>query len=256
MKEPSRSFEDLVDLIHYLREECPWDRKQTHDSIKDNLIEEAYEVVDAIDKKEMNELRNELGDLLLQVIFHSRMASETEQFDLGDVIQSISEKMIRRHPHIFSDSSLESESEVAEQWEEIKLHEGKTSTLDGLPPGLPALIRAKRMQEKASNVGFDWPDWELAWAKLDEELDEWKASVTDDSHERQLEEFGDLIFSMVNVGRLLNLDAEAALRTSNRKFETRFRYIEEKLKQRGKSVRESALSEMDELWEESKTNGR
>lgn len=249
---PSADFSDFIQLVARLRKECPWDRRQTHDSIRDNLIEEAYEAVEAIDQRDMEELKKELGDLLLHIVFHSRMATEEDAFTIDEVIYSISEKLIRRHPHVFGKETVSSDQEVAENWETIKLREGRESVLDGLPRHLPALIRAYRMQEKASGVGFDWSDWELAWKKLEEELEEWRQAVRHEGAEARAEEFGDLLFSMVNVGRLLELDAEASLRQTNSKFERRFRYIEKKLRSRNSSVNEASLEEMDQLWEESK----
>lgn len=252
---PSRNFEDFVTLVGRLRKECPWDRKQTPESLKDNLIEEAYEAVDAIERSESEELRKELGDLLLHIVFQSTMAEETDTFSIADVIEGISEKLIRRHPHVFGETTVKNEQEVAANWETIKLNEGKESLLDGLPPHLPALIRAQRMQEKAGNVGFDWAEWELAWEKLNEEIDEWREAVGGQNQEHRMEEFGDLLFSLVNVGRLLGLRAEDSLRQANRKFENRFRYIEEQLGNRQKSIRESSLEEMDILWDEAKRKG-
>ncbi len=249
---PSHKFEDLIELISILRRKCPWDRKQTHDSIKDNLIEEAYEAVEAIDEKNFEELSKELGDLLLHVIFHSKMASETGSFTIDDVIFRISEKLIRRHPHVFSDIQVNGSEEVASNWESIKLKEGKESILDGIPKHLPGLIRARRMQEKAANVGFDWSEWQLAWEKLNEEIDEWKETITMQNPEKRREEFGDLLFSLVNVGRLLKLNAEDAIRLANNKFEERFRYIEKKLEENGKTVNDSNLEEMDRYWNEAK----
>lgn len=252
---PSRKFEDLVELISILRRECPWDRKQTHHSIKDNLIEEAYEAVEAIDNDDYEELSKELGDLLLHVLFQSRIASETNRFTIDDVIYRISEKLIRRHPHVFGDNTADNEKEVAENWESIKLKEGKASVLDGLPKHLPGLIRAYRMQEKASNVGFDWAEWKLAWEKLDEEISEWREAVEHQSKKEQQEEFGDLLFSLVNVGRLLHINAEDALRRANKKFSSRFRYIEDKLREKNSSIEKSNLQEMDKYWNEAKSRG-
>lgn len=249
---PSSEFEKLVDLIAILRKECPWDRKQTHDSIKNNLIEEAYEAVDAIDNKNYDELAKELGDLLLHIIFHSKMSEEENRFTIHDVIYQISEKLIRRHPHVFSNTTVQSDTEVASNWEAIKLKEGKTSIMDGIPKHLPGLIKAQRMQEKASNVGFDWAKWELAWEKLNEEIDEWRESVSSQNWDEQKDEFGDLLFSLVNVGRLLNLNADDSMKNANQKFESRFRFIENKLKENGKSITESNLEEMDKYWTEAK----
>ena len=249
---PSDKFEDLVDLIAILRKECPWDRKQTHDSIKDNLIEEAYEAVEAIDERDYNELSRELGDLMLHIVFQSKIASEHESFSIQDVIYNISDKLIRRHPHVFGDTNAESDKTVAKNWESIKLSEGRKSVLDGVPKNLPALIKAQRMQEKASNVGFDWQEWELAWEKLEEEIDEWKASLKRQIREEQQDEFGDILFSFVNVGRLLGFHAEEALRGTNKKFDQRFRYIEKRLREREKPITESSLDEMDFYWNEAK----
>ena len=252
---PSSSFDDFIKLVAILRKECPWDRKQTHHSIKDNLIEEAYEAVDAIDKGDMDELRKELGDLMLHVVFQTKMAEESNSFTIDDVIHGISEKLIRRHPHVFGDTKVNNEGEVASNWENIKLEEGKVSILDGLPLQLPGLIRAYRMQEKAGNVGFDWSQWELAWEKLNEEIDEWREAVKGQNTDQKMDEFGDLLFSLVNVGRLLGLNAEEAIRSANSKFERRFKFIEKSLSESGKSVTESDLTEMDQLWNEAKSKG-
>lgn len=249
---PSRKFEDLVELVAILRKECPWDRKQTHESIKDNLIEEAYEAIEALDDQDYDEFKKELGDLLLHVVFHSRMATETETFDIGDVIHTLMEKLIRRHPHVFGDTKVDGEEQVSENWENIKLKEGKKSTLDGLPAHLPALIRAQRMQEKAANVGFDWPEWKLAWEKLDEELQEFKQALEGSDPEELSDEFGDVLFSLVNVSRYFELNAEDSLRKTNSKFEQRFRYIEKRLKEEDKALKDATLEEMDVFWNEAK----
>jgi MazG family protein len=249
---PSHKFEDLVGLISILRKECPWDRKQTHESVKDNLIEEAYEAVEAIDKKNFEELSKELGDLLLHVLFHTEMATEQGKFTIEDVIYRISEKLIRRHPHVFNETMVKDSAEVASNWESIKLTEGRVSILDGIPKNMPGLIRAQRMQEKAANVGFDWAEWQLAWEKLNEEIDEWRDAVASRNNEHMREEYGDLLFSLVNVGRLLKLNAEDSVRLANQKFENRFRYIEKKLQENGKSIKDSNLEEMDKYWNEAK----
>ena len=249
---PSREFDDLVTLVAILRKECPWDRKQTHESIKDNFVEEVYEALEAIDDKDFTELKKELGDVMLHVVFHTKMASENEHFDIGDVIYTLMEKLIRRHPHVFGDQVVDGEDQVSENWENIKLKEGKKSTLDGLPAHLPALIRAQRIQEKAANVGFDWPEWRQAWEKLDEELAEFKEAVEHQDQEKSAQEFGDLLFSMVNVARYFDLTAEDSLRLTNKKFENRFRYVEEQIKKEGKTLKESTLEEMDIHWEASK----
>lgn len=250
---PTRKFEDLVELVAILRRECPWDRKQTHESIKDNLIEEAYEAIEAIDNKDFNEFKKELGDLLLHVVFHTNMADEKEEFNIGDVIYTLMDKLIRRHPHVFGEQLVNGDAEVAENWENIKLKEGKKSTLDGLPIHLPALIRAQRMQEKAANVGFDWPEWRHAWEKVEEELSEFKQTLETSSKEQQADEFGDLLFSMVNVARFFDLTAEDSLRLTNKKFEQRFRFVENQIKLQGKQLKDVSLEEMDEHWERSKS---
>ena len=252
--QPSRKFEDLVELVKILRKECPWDRKQTHHSIKDNLIEEAYEAIDALDNNDFDEFKKELGDLLLHVVFHSRMATENETFDIGDVIYTLMEKWIHRHPHVFGDTEVDGEEQVSENWENIKLKEGKKSTLDGLPMQLPALIRAQRMQEKAANVGFDWPEWKLAWEKLDEELQEFRQALENGDPDELSDEFGDVLFSLVNVSRYFDLNAEDSLRKTNAKFEYRFRHIEKRLKENDKTLKDSTLEEMDTYWNEAKSH--
>jgi XTP/dITP diphosphohydrolase len=256
--QPTQDFADLVKIIKILRTECPWDRGQTHESIKDNLIEEAYEAVDAIDQEDFDSLKNELGDLLLHVVFHSRMATEEQHFTIEDVVYSIQEKLIRRHPHVFGDTDVKDEKEVAENWETLKMKEGRASVLDGIPPHLPALIRAQRMQEKAGNVGFDWKKSdtgkEQLWDKLQEELDEFKEVYESENEnpERLTEEFGDLLFSVVNSGRFLGLQSEDALRLTNKKFKKRFQYIEKQISASGRSFSEVSLDEMEEYWQEAK----
>lgn len=253
----SDAFDELVRLVEVLRRECPWDREQTPDSVKGHLIEEAYEVLEAIESGDAGALREELGDLLLHVLFQTRMAQEAERFTLGQVIRTLSEKLIRRHPHVFGDLQVESSRDVAGNWEAIKLREGKGSLLGGVPDALPALLQARRIQDKASNVGFDWGSWEQAWPKLEEELQEWRATLErGEPAERVLEELGDLVFSLVNVARLLDLDTEEALRGTNRKFRSRFAHIERRLAQSGRTPDESTLQEMDAYWEEAKAAER
>jgi len=255
-RSPNTSFADLVEIVTILRKECPWDRKQTHQSIKDNLIEEAYEAVEAIDTKDFGELKKELGDVLLHVVFHSNMAAESENFAIEDVIYSIQEKLIRRHPHVFGDEVAEDEKQVAENWESIKLEEGKNSVLEGIPKQLPALIRAQRMQEKAANVGFDWPEFEQVWEKLEEELHEFREALEEGNRKESHKEFGDLLFSLVNVGRFFDLNAEDSLRSTNKKFINRFQFIEQQLKDQDKSISEVTLGEMDKHWEQAKSKYR
>ncbi|NGP86824.1 nucleoside triphosphate pyrophosphohydrolase [Fodinibius halophilus] len=253
-RNPTSNFDDLVEIVGILRKECPWDRKQTHESIKDNLIEEAYEAVEAIDTKDFGELQKELGDVLLHVVFHSRMADEKKNFTIDDVIYSIQQKLIRRHPHVFGDENAEDEEQVAKNWESIKMDEGKESVLEGIPKQLPALIRAQRMQEKAANVGFDWPEFSQVWEKLEEELDEFKEVLETGTEKEKQDEFGDLLFSLVNAGRFFNLNAEDSLRATNRKFIHRFQYIEEQLKEEDKEITEVTLEEMDKHWDNAKTS--
>jgi nucleoside triphosphate diphosphatase len=243
-------FEEFVAIVKRLRKECPWDREQTNDSIKAATIEEAYEVVEAIDNKDYEELKKELGDLLLHVIFHSTIAEEGNHFKLEDVIDSIQEKLIRRHPHVFGNVEVNGTEEVKKNWEEIKLKEGRKSVVDGVPVNLPALQRAHRLQEKVSKIGFDWENKEDVWKKVEEELLEIKQAGND--KEELEKEFGDLFFSLVNYSRFLGINPENALRRTNEKFIKRFGYVEKKILESGKSLSESNLKEMDVYWEESK----
>ena len=250
--QPSKRFEDLVTLVQILRKECPWDRKQTHQSIKDHLVEEVYEALEALENDDFEEFKKELGDLLLHVVFHSVIAKETERFSIDEVIYTLMEKLIRRHPHVFSNVQVQDEKNVSENWEMIKKKEGKKSTLDGLPKPMPALIRAQRMQEKAANVGFDWPEWEQAWEKVNEEIEEFRETLRSGQREKQSNEFGDVLFSLVNMGRIFDLQAEDSLRKTNRKFEQRFRYIEEQASKENRPLKELSLEEMDQHWEDAK----
>ena len=253
-------FKELVDIVRKLRVECPWDKEQTNDSIKAATIEEAYEVVESIDNKDYDELKKELGDLLLHVIFHSIIAEEDENFKLEDVIISIKEKLIRRHPHVFGDVVVENSEHVKKNWESIKLKEGRESVLDGVPEIMPALQRAYRLQEKASKVGFDWNNKEDIWEKVIEEIEEMhreevkgqKSKVKNEVNEKLENEIGDVFFALVNYARFLKVNPENALRKTNRKFISRFNYIEKKLKENGKNINESNLEEMDIYWNESK----
>ena len=248
----SRRFEDLVHLVQILRKKCPWDRTQTHQSIKDNLVEEVYETLEALENNNFEEFKKELGDLLLHVVFHSVMASENSKFNIEDVIETLMEKLIRRHPHVFGDQVVDDEKKVSENWEMTKKKEGKKSTLDGLPKPMPALIRAQRMQEKARNVGFDWPEWKQAWEKVEEETQEFKETLSSGSTKEQAQEFGDLLFSMVNLGRFFGLNAEDSLRLTNIKFEQRFRYIEQQAEKENRSLSNLSVEEMNRHWETSK----
>ncbi len=248
----SNNFQELVDIVRRLRIECPWDREQTHDTIKVNTLEEAYEVVEAIDMKEYDELKKELGDLLLHVIFHSLIAEKEEYFKLNDVIDSIKQKLIRRHPHVFGDVEVNGTKEVLINWEAIKMTEGRENLLEGVPKNLPSLARACRLQEKASKVGFDWEHKKDVWKKVIEEIEELQ-SIEDSGDQAKIEEeLGDILFALTNYARFLNVNPENALRFTNEKFIKRFTYIEERLKEQGKKITESNLEEMDKYWEESK----
>lgn len=245
-------FKELYEIVKRLRIECPWDREQSNESIKAATIEEAYEVIEAIDNNNYDELKKELGDLLLHVIFHSVIASESSHFQLEDVIDSISEKLIRRHPHVFGNIEVNGAEEVKKNWESIKLTEGRDSVLDGVPKLLPALQRAHRLQEKASKVGFDWEKKEDVWKKVIEEIEEMHASEKLESHADLENEIGDVFFAMVNYARFLGVNPENALRRTNEKFIRRFNYVEKKVNSGGGKINETSLQQMDRYWEESK----
>ena len=256
-------FTDFVGIVKRLRKECPWDREQTNDSIKANTIEEAYEVVESIDNKNFDELKKELGDLLLHVVFHSQIAEEDNHFNINDVIDSIQEKLIRRHPHVFGEVEVSDSNEVMKNWESIKLKEGRESVLDGVPKNLPALQRAHRLQEKAAKVGFDWEKKEDVWKKVIEEIEEMheiekiKSEIPKDKSQEDLnlkleKEIGDVFFALVNYARFLDVNPENALRLTNDKFIKRFNYVQKRVKETGKQINESNLEEMDKYWNESK----
>ncbi|MFC1726313.1 nucleoside triphosphate pyrophosphohydrolase [candidate division KSB1 bacterium] len=247
-----KEFENLVEIMSRLRKECPWDKKQTHQTLRQYLIEETYEVVDSIDNKNMNHLKEELGDVLLQVLFHSEIAKENSLFDIKDVLETISEKLIRRHPHVFSDTKVNSANEVLENWESIKLDEGKKSALSGVPAKLPALLKAHRIQEKAARVGFDWKTVTPVIEKVEEELTELKTEIENGSKNSIEDEFGDFLFSIVNFARFLNINPEDALRKTINKFTKRFQFIEKELKSQNKNIKTTTLEEMDQIWEKSK----
>lgn len=252
------AYADFVAIVKQLRRECPWDREQTHESVKHLLIEEAYEVVDAIEARDWDELAEELGDVFLHVLFHATIAEEEGRFTLADVIEAETDKLVRRHPHVFGDETADDPDAVAASWEEIKQQEGNeeevaSSVLDGVPNQLPALLRAYRVQQKAAGVGFDFPDRTGAWAKVEEEIDEFQAAVEAEtaSDEREAE-FGDLLFALINYARQAGINPENALRGTNDKFTRRFEYIEERLAAEDKTVADVDLPEADALWEEAK----
>lgn len=241
-------FEEYIEVIRKLRKECPWDREQTHSSIRHNLLEEAYEVIDAIDQNNLEELKQELGDILLHVTLHSVMAEEEKGFTIDDLLKSAMEKMIRRHPHVFSDVKAENSRQVKANWEQLKMKEGRLSALDGIPKEIPALLRAGRIQDKASKVGFDWKESEEVWKKVNEEIQELHAAGENDKEE----ELGDVLFTLVNYARFLDINPEMALKRTTEKFVRRFRHIEHELAKSGKRPQDATLEELDGLWNEGK----
>lgn len=248
----TNKFTELVEIVKRLRKECPCDKEQTNDSIKAATVEEAYEVVEAIENKNFDELKKELGDLLLHVVFHSEIAEGDGKFTLEEVIDQLKEKLIRRHPHIFGGVVVKDADEVKRNWEQIKMTEGRTSLLEGVPENLPALHRAHRLQEKASKVGFDWEKKEDVWAKVIEEIKEMHDSEKENNFRKLEEEIGDVFFALVNYARYLNVNPESALRMTNKKFIKRFSYVEQKIIESGKTLAESSLEEMDKYWNECK----
>lgn len=248
------AYADFVAIVRQLRRDCPWDREQTHESIRHLLIEEAYETVEAIEAKDFDELKKELGDLLLHVVFHSVIAEGEGKFSMRDVIGSESEKLVRRHPHVFGDADASGTEDVLRNWEQIKLKEGaRKSVLEGVPRTLPSLLRAFRVQEKAAGVGFDFPERDGAWAKVDEEIGEFRTLIERGAPLEQSErEFGDLLFALVNYARFEGINPENALRHTNDKFVRRFQHVERRLREEGRYPSDSSIEEMDELWDEAK----
>ncbi|MFL5739263.1 MAG: nucleoside triphosphate pyrophosphohydrolase [Flavisolibacter sp.] len=252
MKKGSESFEQLVQIMDELREKCPWDRKQTIQSLRQMTLEETYELADAITEADWKSIREELGDLLLHIIFYSKIAAELNEFSIGDVIKGISQKLIDRHPHIYGDVTVNNDEDVKRNWEKIKLKEGKKSVLTGVPKTLPALVKAMRLQEKAKQVGFEWENREQVWEKVKEEEDELNEAIAMGDQKKVEEEFGDLVFSLVNFARFLNIDAENALEITNKKFISRFTLMEEKALASGKKLDAMTLEEMDAIWNQIK----
>ena len=247
-----KAFEKLIDIMDELREKCPWDREQTMESIRNLTIEETYELSEAILEQNNTKIKKELGDLLLHIVFYSKIGSETQKFDIGDVIDSLNEKLIFRHPHVFGEVKVKDAGQVKENWEELKMKEGNNSVLGGVPLGLPAMIKANRIQEKVKAVGFDWTVREEVWDKIFEEMDELRQVIAEYDSDKIEEEFGDLLFSVINAARLYKIDPESALERTNRKFIRRFNYLEEQTINKGKNLRQMSLGEMDEIWEEAK----
>lgn len=254
---PATAFERLLAIMDDLRTQCPWDKKQTIETLRHLTIEETYELSDAILSGDMQEIKKELGDIMLHLVFYSKIASETNAFNITDVLNSICEKLINRHPHIYSDTQADTEESVKQNWEKIKLKEGNKSVLGGVPSSLPALIKASRIQEKAKGVGFDWEEKTQAWEKVEEEMQEFKNefNLSDNKEidkEKAEGEFGDLLFSLINYARFLNINPEDALEKTNKKFIKRFQYLEQKANESGKALKDMTLTEMDIFWNEAK----
>ena len=252
--ERKEAFSRLLDIMDKLREECPWDKKQTMESLRSLTIEETYELSDAICDGDMPEIKKELGDILLHIVFYAKIASEKEAFTIKEVIDSLCEKLIYRHPHIFSDVKVKDEKEVERNWEQLKLKEkGRNKrVMEGVPKTMPSLIKAMRMQDKARGVGFDWDEKEQVWDKVDEEITELKEEFKSGDTDKMEDEFGDVMFSLVNAARLYDINPDDALERTNRKFLKRFSYLEEKVIAQGRNIKDLSLAEMDEIWEEAK----
>lgn len=250
MERKKKAFERLLIIMDELRAGCPWDKKQTFDSLRNLTIEETYELADAILKEDLDGIKEEIGDLMLHMVFYAKIASETGEWDIADALDAVSEKLIGRHPHIYGDVEVADEEEVKRNWEKLKLKEGKKSVLGGVPDSMPAMVKAYRMQEKTAQVGFDWDNPGDAWLKVEEEIGEFKEAMDKDLPFREKElEFGDILFSMINYARLVGIDPETALERVNQKFKKRFHYIEDHAP---KSLEKMSLAEMDALWEEAK----
>jgi XTP/dITP diphosphohydrolase len=251
-EEKLASFEKLLNIMDQLREQCPWDKKQTFETLRNLTIEETYELADAVIENNLNELKKELGDLLLHIVFYAKIGSETNTFDIKDVTDGIIEKLIHRHPHIFGDVKVADAEEVKRNWEQLKMKEGKKSVLEGVPSSLPSLIKAKRIQEKVRGVGFDWDKREQVWDKVSEEVNELKAEVLKGDNSKIESEFGDVLFSIINAARLYNVDPDNALERTNKKFIKRFQYLEQETLAKGLSLHDMSLDEMNAIWEKAK----
>ena len=247
-----KSFERLLTIMDKLRAECPWDKKQTLESLRYLTIEETYELADAILEKDMDEIKGELGDLMLHMVFYSKIASETNDFDVADVLNTVCDKLVERHPHIYGDVIADTEEAVKENWEKIKLKSGKKSVLQGVPKSLPAMVKATRIQEKARGVGFDWDNKDQVFEKVKEEFSELHEEVEKNDVSAIEDEFGDVLFSMINYARFIGVDPEMALERTNKKFIRRFQYLEAESKKDGKEMGEMTLNEMDEYWNKAK----
>lgn len=246
------SFLALVEIMDTLREKCPWDKKQTIQSLRSNTIEELYELIDAIIDEDWEGIKEELGDILLHVLFYAKIGTEQGHFTLQDSIEAISKKLIHRHPHIYGDVKVQDEEEVKRNWEQLKLQEGKTSLLAGVPNSLPAMVKAFRIQQKVKQVGFEWENKEQVWDKVEEEISELKVEIEANNQEKMEQEFGDVLFSMINYARFLNIDPEAALEKTNKKFKYRFELMESYAKEHGLDLAEMSLDEKNALWQQMK----
>jgi XTP/dITP diphosphohydrolase len=246
------AFNRLLDIMDELRAKCPWDKKQTLESLRHLTIEETYELADAILDNDLQEIKKELGDVLLHIVFYAKIGSEKKAFDIADVANSISDKLISRHPHIYGDVKVDTVEDVKRNWEQLKLKEGKVSVLEGVPKSLPAVVKASRIQEKVAGVGFDWEEPAQVWEKVQEELTELNEEIKANNKENIEKEFGDVLFSMINYARFINVNPENALEKTNKKFINRFQYLEKEAKKEGKEISDMSLTEMDVYWEKSK----
>ena len=251
-KQQLEAFNRLLDIMDELREKCPWDQKQTLQSLRHLTIEETYELADAILDNDLDEIKKELGDVLLHIVFYAKIGSEKKAFDIADIAHTVSDKLIDRHPHIYGDVKVENEEEVKQNWEKLKLKEGKKSVLEGVPKSLPAMVKANRIQDKVAGVGFDWEKPHQVWEKVQEELTELNDEIKNSNQDKIEKEFGDVLFSMVNYARFIGVNPENALEKTNKKFINRFQYLEEAAKKEGKQLSEMTLAEMDVHWENSK----
>jgi len=251
-KEQLAAFNRLLDIMDELREKCPWDKKQTLESLRHLTIEETYELADAILDNDLQEIKKELGDVLLHIVFYAKIGSEKKAFDIGDVANSISDKLISRHPHIYGNVKVDNEEDVKRNWEQLKLKEGKKSVLEGVPNSLPALVKASRIQEKVTGVGFDWEKPEQVWENVQEELEELNEEIKKGNKANTEKEFGDVLFSMINYARFIDVNPENALEKTNKKFINRFQFLENAAKNEGKNLSDMTLTEMDVHWEKSK----
>ena len=257
-EEQLKAFERLLDVIDTLREKCPWDRKQTYQSLRPNTIEETYELCDALLNEDSANICKELGDVLLHIVFYAKIGSEQKQFDIADVCNKLCDKLIYRHPHVYGDVTVNNTGQVLQNWEQLKTKEkdGNKTVLSGVPSALPSVIKADRIQEKASNVGFDWKERRDVWNKVKEEISEFEAEVENMDKDKATSEFGDIMFSLINAARLYKINPDTALELTNQKFISRFNYVEDKARESGRAINELTLEEMDEYWNQAKRSNK